>query len=199
MDSRNRIIGTALKAFIERGYDGVSMKDIADGVSMKAASLYYHFQDKRTLFEACVTLFFERWYDWLSSMELETLDLYGVIRAICAMLGSDNRMIQELYGADSEIGQYQLLVDIVSVCPEAAARMKGPNGMFATLLSEKIRIAKANGDIRSDVSENAVYYLLGSLLEGSNIMCFTDREMDGALEGERIAEIIWNGIKTEKK
>lgn len=195
MGSRDEIIQTALKAFIERGYGGVSMKEIADGVSMKAASLYYHFKDKKALFSACADYFFARWFDWLAELRLEEKDLRGVIRAVCLSLGADSRLMEALYGAQSQTGQYKLLLDILAVCPRAMEGMKGPNGEFFTLLAQKVEEAAANGEIRRDVSADTVYYLLGCLLEGSNIMCFTDQGANAAAEGAKIAEIIWNGIR----
>ena len=195
MSSRERVLQTALKAFIERGYGGVSMKEIADGVAMKAASLYYYFPDKQALFEACAELFFARWYDWMAALRLEDADLRGVIRAMCQSLGTDSEIIQYLYGAHSETGQYRLILDILTVCPQVMESMKGPNGQFFTLLSQKVEQAKANGEIRHGVSADTVYYLLSCLLEGSNIMRFTDGGLDAAAEGEQIADIIWYGIR----
>jgi AcrR family transcriptional regulator len=47
---RERILETASRQFVSRGYDGVSMREIADACGMSKAGLYYHFQDKEQLF-----------------------------------------------------------------------------------------------------------------------------------------------------
>lgn len=195
MSSKDLIIKTALKAFIERGYDGVTMKEIADGVSMKAASLYYYYNDKQSLFEACAEAFFARWFNWMAELHLEGAGLREVIRAICLSLGTDSEIIQYLYGARSETGQYRLILDILAVCPQTMEGMKDPNKQFHALVSAKVRDARESGEIQRDVSAETVYYLLSCLLEGSNIMRLTDGGIDGAAEGAKIAEIIWNGIR----
>jgi len=41
-EARKRVLNTAEKIFHDRGYNGVSMRDIADALEMKQASLYYH-------------------------------------------------------------------------------------------------------------------------------------------------------------
>lgn len=41
--TRRQILTVAEELFLARGYKGVSMKDIADAVHVKAAALYYHF------------------------------------------------------------------------------------------------------------------------------------------------------------
>ncbi len=45
-DTRQRVLDVAARQFRERGYAGVSLRDIADGAGMKAGSLYYHFRSK---------------------------------------------------------------------------------------------------------------------------------------------------------
>lgn len=44
-DTRSRILETAIVIFAGRGYGGTSMRDIARGVGVKAASLYVHFPE----------------------------------------------------------------------------------------------------------------------------------------------------------
>lgn len=51
---RNDIISAAEKLFFSRGYDNVSMNDIADEVELSKATLYLYFKDKESLFFAIV-------------------------------------------------------------------------------------------------------------------------------------------------
>lgn len=53
-DAREAILDAAFRIFSERGYGATSMRDIADAVGMKAASLYNHFGSKRDIFDALV-------------------------------------------------------------------------------------------------------------------------------------------------
>src|SRR5690349_7975492 len=53
-DSRLRIVRAAFPLFVERGYDAVSMQEIADAVPIHKATLYHHFQNKDDLFLAVV-------------------------------------------------------------------------------------------------------------------------------------------------
>lgn len=55
-DSRLRIIRAAHPLFARRGYDVVSMQEIADAVPIHKATLYHHFQNKDDLFLAVVRL-----------------------------------------------------------------------------------------------------------------------------------------------
>lgn len=49
--TRNIILYKALILFSENGYDGVSMRDIAATVGIKAASIYNHFKSKKDIFD----------------------------------------------------------------------------------------------------------------------------------------------------
>ncbi len=51
---RNDITNAAEKLFISRGYDNVSMNEIADEVELSKATLYLYFKDKEALFFAIV-------------------------------------------------------------------------------------------------------------------------------------------------
>ncbi len=51
-DTRERILDTALDLMSERGFEAVSIRDIADAVGIKGASLYKHFAGKREAFDA---------------------------------------------------------------------------------------------------------------------------------------------------
>jgi AcrR family transcriptional regulator len=51
--TRDVILDAAERRFAERGFSGVSMRDIAAQAGLKnQASLYHHFRDKRALYEA---------------------------------------------------------------------------------------------------------------------------------------------------
>jgi AcrR family transcriptional regulator len=45
-DTRSRIQDVALKLFIEQGYEGTSLREIAERLGVTKAALYYHFKTK---------------------------------------------------------------------------------------------------------------------------------------------------------
>lgn len=56
---QTKILDSAAQLFAERGYEGVSMRDIAKVVGVTQANLYYHFRDKAALVEATLAHVFE--------------------------------------------------------------------------------------------------------------------------------------------
>ena len=59
-DTRQRILAVANELFIEQGYEGTSLREIADRLDITKAALYYHFRSKddilRVLLEPFDTL-----------------------------------------------------------------------------------------------------------------------------------------------
>ena len=53
-ETRARIIRAALALFGERGFDGVSTRDIASQAGVPAPSLQYYFENKEGLYTACI-------------------------------------------------------------------------------------------------------------------------------------------------
>lgn len=54
MTTKEKIVETALELFSQRGYDGVSVRDIARAVGIRESSLYNHFENKRAIFDGIV-------------------------------------------------------------------------------------------------------------------------------------------------
>jgi len=52
---RERIIATATGMFVQRGYEGVAMREIAEACGITKAALYYHFDGKPDLLNAIIT------------------------------------------------------------------------------------------------------------------------------------------------
>ena len=50
-DTKGRILSAALELFSKRGYEAVTVEQIAQAVGIKAPSLYKHFKSKRDIFD----------------------------------------------------------------------------------------------------------------------------------------------------
>lgn len=53
-DTRKKILDQALELFAARGYDAVSVGEIAEAAGIKAPSLYNHFPSKQAIFDALI-------------------------------------------------------------------------------------------------------------------------------------------------
>lgn len=53
-DTRTMIMDAARELFVSEGYDGVSMRRIAEKIEYSPTAIYFHFKDKETLIRALV-------------------------------------------------------------------------------------------------------------------------------------------------
>ena len=69
---REQILDTAAQLFIQHGYYGLSMRQIAEAVGVTKAALYYHFKDKEALFLAILESYLEKIEALIVEVELES-------------------------------------------------------------------------------------------------------------------------------
>ncbi len=201
MNTKEKIIDSSLKLFLLRGYDGFSMRDASKEAGIKQPSLYYFFDDKLVLFKECVHYFFDKWYSVLPDYFSENTGIQQLVKNTCLSLGMDREIISKLYGIETDIGQYRIILDIIKYCPECFDRMNKFNEEFYNLLYMLTDQAKKQGTIRNNVSAESIYIMLSSLTEGSNLLRITDPDLNIENYSKEIYENIWNGIKNleEKK
>lgn len=60
-DSKDEIVKAAILLFNSKGYDGTSVRDIANLAKVNTATIAYHFENKAGLLEYCFTHFFEQY------------------------------------------------------------------------------------------------------------------------------------------
>jgi len=78
-DTRQRILDVALDLFTEQGFDGTSLRQIAEQLGVTKAALYYHFESKDDILMALHMRLHEFGKDALTQMGEEpvTLELWG--------------------------------------------------------------------------------------------------------------------------
>ena len=77
MDTRERIMDTALSLFSVSGYEAVSIRDICREVGIKESTVYYHFKNKRDILDSLLHRF-----------ENHVNDLLGIFRSASATVGT---------------------------------------------------------------------------------------------------------------
>jgi AcrR family transcriptional regulator len=77
--TRERILDAALELFVAQGYDGTSLRQIAEQLGVTKAALYYHFESKEAILRALHMRLHEFGKDALESVgdEPMTLEIWG--------------------------------------------------------------------------------------------------------------------------
>jgi len=89
-DPRQRVLDAAEALFSERGYTAITLRDIADDLGLKQASLYYHFPEgKEQLFMVMSQRLFDRHANGLNAaMAAAEPDLHSQLQAAAGWFGS---------------------------------------------------------------------------------------------------------------
>lgn len=59
LETREAILEAATRLFLQRGYEGVSIRDITEAVGLTKGALYHHFESKESLLSAVIGREFE--------------------------------------------------------------------------------------------------------------------------------------------
>jgi AcrR family transcriptional regulator len=70
MTTREKILNEALTLFSIKGYDPVTVREIAYAVGIKESSLYNHFKNKQDIFDSILTEYSGRWEAIFSNISL---------------------------------------------------------------------------------------------------------------------------------
>ncbi|MCP4272220.1 MAG: TetR/AcrR family transcriptional regulator, partial [Gammaproteobacteria bacterium] len=147
LDTRSLILKEATQLFSEKGFEGVSMRDIAVKVNISAAALYNHFSDKQSLYLDAIADTFSNKAEKLeltlasSDTPLERLELF--ISQYCELIHADpyfsRLMRRELLDGDERRLDYlahEVFLPIFSSVKELLLELKpdcDPNSLMVII------------------------------------------------------------------
>ena len=79
-NTKEIILFESLKLFADKGYDGVTVRDIAAEVGIKQSSLYKHYKSKQEIFDTLVDTMQLRFRDAATSFQLPNGELREMAR-----------------------------------------------------------------------------------------------------------------------
>ena len=110
MSSKEKILSAAIVLFAQKGYSGLSMRQLALAVDLSVAAIYHHFPDKKTLYLESVRYAFSSKEEvfaqvWESNGSAEE-KLGGFVRSLVDVMIQDrdfhSLMQREILEADPE-------------------------------------------------------------------------------------------------
>ncbi len=188
--TRQQILQAAQELFLDRGYKGVAMRDIADAVHVSQAALYYHFpHGKEAVLFAVMDNMLTRWNAQLEQIQSQGGPLRGKLESVARSFLAvpfDRMMV--------------LLRDIHTLLPESAERQAlhqrlADNQHHTAVL---FQAAMDAGEIHSDLPAEYLGQLFGGML-GGTIRYAAMRKTEPALPADvaaTIVAVLLDGIAT---
>jgi AcrR family transcriptional regulator len=147
MDVRSQILKESQRLFAAKGFDGTSLKDIAEAVGVRKPSLLYHFPSKEKLRLAVLAAVLERWNEVLP-------------RLLMAAAGGEHRfqsIIRETVSFFSEDpDRARLLVrEILDRPADMQRRLETYVRPWIGVVADYIRKGQEHGEIHEQVDPEA--------------------------------------------
>ncbi len=107
--TKQKILEKSLELFAKKGYDGVSMREIAAAVGIKGASIYNHFKGKEDIFQGIFQEMIKRYDDMAGLLSIPTegttdaaqrfiglgeQEMLHLAKALFAFFGKDEFVVQ---------------------------------------------------------------------------------------------------------
>lgn len=93
--TKERIIFESLNLFSQKGYDGVSMRDIAAAVGIKGASIYNHFKGKEEILHAIFFKMTKRYDTIADSLAVPQGEINEIAHAYMQITEADLQLIAQ--------------------------------------------------------------------------------------------------------
>jgi len=152
---RERILDVAEDLFVEKGFSGASMNEIAERAGVSKSLIYHHFDSKKTLWQAMVQQYhessglLEKFYETISANDPETLlELVIGENGFFEFLRDHPRLVRLFSWLDLER-------EFDPEYPDETLRIR---------VLERIRDLQRDGLIRSDLEAGVVPILFMSLM-----------------------------------
>lgn len=113
-ESKNSaIIDAASRLFLEKGFEGASMDEVAKRAGVSKQTVYSHFSSKEALFSEAIHVTIEKYYPETAIQDVEEHSLEADLRAVCENYA-------RLLSGEDAIAMYRLMVSAASKGPALA-------------------------------------------------------------------------------
>jgi AcrR family transcriptional regulator len=185
---KQAILDTAHLLFVQHGYEGLSIRDLADHCGLAKATIYHHFEDKQALFMSVLERDVQIVHEQLVAAALGDQDclqkLHTLIHTYCRLM-SERRSImlsamREIGGMETQLREFMKRRRDLTLGPIIAILQEGIcAGVFRPVDVEKaafsllgmlhgfitFQLLLQNIEIDQDVAENVYSFFLHGIAQ----------------------------------
>jgi AcrR family transcriptional regulator len=197
VDTRNKIIETALGVFLQKGYDRSSLKEIARGAGVTKGGIYHYFESKEHLFREVLSFITTRMKEWSSSRFGSVSSASDMIAALFDSIGSMKRAFAGIVGEGGKDLPYSFLEVLVNAARREEGVRREMEAIYSQMRSKIVALllrAQEDGEIRSDVDCEMLAFDITALIEGAQLLSVLDETIDLDTVGRRMYRSIWGMI-----
>jgi AcrR family transcriptional regulator len=180
MDTKNKIMETAFKLFLKKGFDNVSLSEILKESNITTGGFYYYFDSRETLFLSVINEYIFEYFDKCLKQikNSEGSPKERLKKMILSVIGYDSTMNKAIkLSESSELIDYRNLhllylgslqnYDIIS------KRYTEFNLSLIEFVKDLIDESKAQGEISKDLDSDELSIFIQSVIDGTFMLWIT--------------------------
>ena len=176
-ESRERIIETALRIFMRKGFHGTSLSAVASKARVTKGSIYHYFSGKEELYHQALETYFTRKVctDWLE--KLAHLPVKEFVRNRFVDITENRKRIQLMMGIpgdDAILYLYTFLYEATRKYPEFQRAIDEYDRKKYDVYTGIFRDAQKRKEIRTDIDPALLAFELDNYLQQLQYMTFVN-------------------------
>jgi len=198
LDTRQRIIETALSVFLTKGYEGASMNEIARQARITKGGIYHHFESKEHLFREAIGYITVEMGKWSATQFREVKSAQGLLAALFGSIASMKDAFAAIVGAEGEERPYSFLEVLVNAARRNEDVRREMGAVYAHTrenIKQVLDKSREAGEIRGDIDCEALAFEITALMEGTMLLSVIDETVDLETVGDKLYENIWAMVK----
>ncbi len=199
MDAKTKIIKSAMKVFLLKGYDATSISDVVTESQLSKGGIYHHFKNKEDLFLQAIDFMFHEFEKWEMEMYSLSMDVKVILQTYFGSLSIIHEFVRNLTDSD-EVNVdtfYKLMMEAFIKFPEIKAKHNEIHEHNRSQLVVLLKEAQQQNVIKSDLDCETLAFMINALAEGTILYHILNEKIDLKETGIKLFNLIWNGISSE--
>lgn len=199
-DTKEHILNTTLKLFMQKGFKEVTMKDIVDSAELSKGAFYHYFSGKEQVFAEVIKHFFTEIMTE-NTCRRHSTSLKEFYENILSQTRSIRKKMSQLFDNNSlgvsSTNYYYLVFDAMRILPNFRKQQAEMQARELQAWEESVRMARENGEIASEMSDEQLAKMFIYLGDGVNI----NRVMNNSnsVQFDRDLKALWDNLYSSIK
>lgn len=193
-ESKEHILITALKLFLQKNFKEVTMKDIVESTGMSKGAIYHYFNSKEQVFEEVIQHFFMNMMDNnFNSIPQHSLKQFytDVLASMEERRKKSAKLINENKEQTFKTNYYFLIFDAVKILPGFREELIASQKEEIKAWTSRIKHARESGEIKTSMTDVQLAKMFVYLGDGTGINMIME-ETNNKVNGELKA--LWDAL-----
>lgn len=188
--TRQRIVETAARLFVRKGFYGTSIADLAKAVGLTKGALYHHFENKDALFFAVIEMVRDTWNE---AVIRDVLEAGNALDRLAVLLDNHARLVRE--NETLCLVMASLVADIDDADSDFAVALRKVYDDLTYFIERIVGKGQAAGEVRSDLDARLVALNLVAMLRASCCRMLKRLSRDYVARMTTLKQVFLDGLR----